>query len=164
MTLWATLFGIAIVGIPILVMLISWLMDIWRYRQDRKKEFIISEALETDEGRTALAQAMVEPIRRSLDYQGAARRLFTVDPLPQGAYADSTYGEINSLPSGITTSSYPTPNYPVTVNVTYSSSSAFASAIDKDVMNALKAAVETKTKEETIFEHSQRLLDVDDEI
>ncbi|KKN09048.1 hypothetical protein LCGC14_1050530 [marine sediment metagenome] len=31
------------------------------------KELIIAQALNTDEGRTALAQAMVEPIRRSLE-------------------------------------------------------------------------------------------------
>ena len=34
---------------------------------DKDKEMIIAQALETDEGRTALAQAMVEPIRRSLE-------------------------------------------------------------------------------------------------
>ncbi len=34
---------------------------------DQEKELVIAQALETDEGRTALAQAMVEPIRRSLE-------------------------------------------------------------------------------------------------
>ena len=34
---------------------------------NEQKEAIIAQALNTDEGRTALAQAMVEPIRRSLE-------------------------------------------------------------------------------------------------
>jgi hypothetical protein len=34
---------------------------------DQEKELVIAQALETDEGRTALAQAMVEPIRRALE-------------------------------------------------------------------------------------------------
>jgi len=34
---------------------------------DQDKEMVIAQALNTDEGRTALAQAMVEPIRRSLE-------------------------------------------------------------------------------------------------
>ena len=54
---------------------------------DREKEDIIAQALETDEGRTALAQAMVEPIRRSLEYQAVGRKLLMVDELPQGALA-----------------------------------------------------------------------------
>ena len=54
---------------------------------DEKKEMIIAQALETDEGRTALAQAMVEPIRRSLEYQAVGRKLVMVDELPQGALA-----------------------------------------------------------------------------
>lgn len=54
---------------------------------DEQKEMIIAQALETDEGRTALAQAMVEPIRRSLEYQAVGRKLLMVDELPQGALA-----------------------------------------------------------------------------
>jgi len=54
---------------------------------DQEKELIIAQALETDEGRTALAQAMVEPIRRSLEYQAVGRKLLMVDELPQGALA-----------------------------------------------------------------------------
>jgi len=34
---------------------------------NEQKEMIIAQALNTDEGRVALAQAMVEPIRRSLE-------------------------------------------------------------------------------------------------
>ena len=54
---------------------------------DKQKEDIIAQALTTDEGRTALAQAMVEPIRRSLEYQAVGRKLLMVDDLPQGALA-----------------------------------------------------------------------------
>lgn len=54
---------------------------------DDQKEAIIAQALETDEGRVALAQAMVEPIRRSLEYQAVGRKLLMVDELPQGALA-----------------------------------------------------------------------------
>ena len=52
-----------------------------------EKEAIIAQALNTSEGRTALAQAMVEPIRRSLEYQAVGRKLLLVDELPQGALA-----------------------------------------------------------------------------
>lgn len=54
---------------------------------DSEKESIIAQALETDEGRVALAQSMVEPIRRSLEYQAVGRKLLMVDELPQGALA-----------------------------------------------------------------------------
>lgn len=49
------------------------------------KEAVIAMALETPEGRQALAQAMVEPIKTSLMYQGIGRKLLMVDELPQGA-------------------------------------------------------------------------------
>ena len=52
---------------------------------NEQKEFLIAKALENEEGRQALAQAMANPIRTSLDYQGIARKLLMVDPLPQGA-------------------------------------------------------------------------------
>jgi len=54
---------------------------------DAEKQEVIAQALQTDEGRTALAQAMVEPIRRSLEYQAVGRKLLMVDELPQGALA-----------------------------------------------------------------------------
>ena len=50
-----------------------------------QKEAIIAAALDTAEGRTVLAQAMVEPIKTSLMYQGIGRKLLMVDELPQGA-------------------------------------------------------------------------------
>lgn len=41
--------------------------------------------LKSARGRSLLAQSMVAPIRRNLDYAGIARRALVVDPLPQGA-------------------------------------------------------------------------------
>ena len=46
---------------------------------DQEKEEIIAQSMETDEGRVALAQAMVEPIRRALEYQAVGRKLLMVD-------------------------------------------------------------------------------------
>jgi hypothetical protein len=54
---------------------------------DKQREAIIAQALETPEGRVALAQAMVEPIKRALEYQAIGRKLLMVDELPQGALA-----------------------------------------------------------------------------
>jgi len=50
---------------------------------NEQKEQIIAQALKTDEGGTILAQAMVEPIRRSLEYQAVGRKLLLVDELPE---------------------------------------------------------------------------------
>ena len=54
---------------------------------DQEREVVIAQALETEEGRVALAQAMVEPIKRALEYQAIGRKLLMVDELPQGALA-----------------------------------------------------------------------------
>ena len=54
---------------------------------NEQRETLIAQALDTPEGRVALAQAMVEPIRRALEYQAVGRKLLMVDELPQGAYA-----------------------------------------------------------------------------
>ncbi len=48
---------------------------------------LIAAALETPEGRSALSQAMIEPLRRAINYQSIGRQLLTIDELPQGAYA-----------------------------------------------------------------------------
>jgi hypothetical protein len=58
-------------------------------RQDLNtaREHVIAVALETPEGRVALAQAMVEPIKTSLLYQAIGRKLLMVDDLPQSALA-----------------------------------------------------------------------------
>jgi len=52
-----------------------------------QKQGLIAQALQTDEGRKALCDAMVEPIRRSLEHQSVGRKLLLVDDLPQGALA-----------------------------------------------------------------------------
>jgi len=46
-----------------------------------QRDELISRAIMTHEGKVALAQAMANPIRRNLDYQGIARRALVVDPL-----------------------------------------------------------------------------------
>jgi hypothetical protein len=52
---------------------------------ENKRDELIERAIMSHEGKLALAQAMANPIRRNLDYQGLARRALVVDPLPQGA-------------------------------------------------------------------------------
>lgn len=52
---------------------------------EEQRDDMISKALMTQEGKIALGQAMANPIRRNLDYQGVGRRAVVVDPLPQGA-------------------------------------------------------------------------------
>lgn len=48
---------------------------------DEQKDEMVRRALNTQEGKIALGQAMANPIRRNLDYQGVGRRLLVVDPL-----------------------------------------------------------------------------------
>jgi len=52
---------------------------------EEQKDELVRRALMTSEGKIALGQAMANPIRRNLDYQGVGRRVLVVDPLPQGA-------------------------------------------------------------------------------
>jgi hypothetical protein len=47
----------------------------------------VIDAMSTPEGKQSLAEAMVFPIGRSLDYSGIGRKILMVDELPQGAYA-----------------------------------------------------------------------------
>lgn len=54
---------------------------------NEQREEVLAQALQTPEGRTALAQAMVEPIKTSLMYQAIGRKILMVDELPQGALA-----------------------------------------------------------------------------
>jgi len=58
-----------------------------RNMTDAEKEQVISQALATESGREALAQAMVEPIKIALEYQAVGRKLLMTDELPQGALA-----------------------------------------------------------------------------
>jgi hypothetical protein len=52
---------------------------------DEQRDELIKRALLSQEGKIALGQAMANPIRRNLDYQGVGRRVLVIDPLPQGA-------------------------------------------------------------------------------
>ena len=52
---------------------------------DEQRDELIKRAMMTQEGKIALGQAMANPIRRNLDYQGVGRRVLVIDPLPQGA-------------------------------------------------------------------------------
>jgi hypothetical protein len=49
------------------------------------KDNLVAQAIQTNEGKVALAQSMANPIRRNLDYHGIARRALVVDALQQGA-------------------------------------------------------------------------------
>ncbi len=55
--------------------------------RNRYRDCLIAQALGTHEGRVALAEAMVAPIRAALNYQSIGRKLLMVDELPQGALA-----------------------------------------------------------------------------
>jgi hypothetical protein len=52
---------------------------------DNQRDDLLAQAIMTEQGKVALAQAMATPIRRNLDYHGIARRSLVVDPLSQGA-------------------------------------------------------------------------------
>lgn len=52
---------------------------------EETRDQLLRQALNTQEGKIALGQAMANPIRRNLDYQGVGRKALVVDPLPQGA-------------------------------------------------------------------------------
>ena len=58
--------------------------ELKRARKQEQREALIAAALETDEGRQALAQAMLPPIRRALEYQAIGRKLLMVQELPDG--------------------------------------------------------------------------------
>ncbi len=51
---------------------------------DEQKELIMTAAMDDAQGRLALAQVMVEPIKVALEYQAIGRKLLLVDELPQG--------------------------------------------------------------------------------
>lgn len=52
---------------------------------EAEQESLIQQALNTQDGKIALGQAMANPIRRNLDYSGVGRKALVVDELPQGA-------------------------------------------------------------------------------
>ncbi len=49
------------------------------------RDRIISQYISTPTGRGRLAQAMIAPLRRSMNYSSMARRAFLVEALPEGA-------------------------------------------------------------------------------
>lgn len=52
-----------------------------------EREAILAEAVQSEEGRYALAESMANPIQTALLYQSIGRKMILVDPLPQGALA-----------------------------------------------------------------------------
>ena len=54
---------------------------------EREEDDLIMKAILSQEGKIALAQAMANPIRTNLDFQGMARRFLVPDPLINGANA-----------------------------------------------------------------------------
>jgi hypothetical protein len=62
------------------------------------RENIISQYLQSSTGRQRLAQSMIAPLRRSLDYSSIGRRTLLVDALPEGAlpiYDKSSVSDFN---------------------------------------------------------------------
>lgn len=53
---------------------------------DERRDDLLARAMNTNEGKISLAQAMANPIRTNLDYQGMCRRVLVPDPLVNGAY------------------------------------------------------------------------------
>lgn len=68
-------------------------------RQAWKARRILEHALSSGSGMDALAEAMVAPIRRQIDYVGVGRRIFHVADLSQGAFNQATQREV--LTSGL---------------------------------------------------------------
>lgn len=54
---------------------------------EAQRDQLVERALQSQDGKIALAQAMANPIRKNLDYRGIFRRALVIDPLPQGALA-----------------------------------------------------------------------------
>jgi hypothetical protein len=53
--------------------------------KNEEKEAIIANYLSTSEGRTRLADSMMQPLRDRRNYSSLARRAFIVEPIPEGA-------------------------------------------------------------------------------
>jgi hypothetical protein len=51
---------------------------------DTERESILSNLMRNTEGRMRLAASMINPLRQRMDYTSIARRVFQVEPLPQG--------------------------------------------------------------------------------
>lgn len=55
----------------------------WLLKKRRSQKMPIAAALDTPEGRQALARSMIEPIKASLEYQSIGRKLIMIDELPE---------------------------------------------------------------------------------
>ena len=53
---------------------------------NKEKEHILAQALNTDAGKEALAWSMVEPIRRSIEYEAIGRKFLMIDELQDGVF------------------------------------------------------------------------------
>ena len=62
----------------------------------------IAELIMSAEGRNALAASLAQPLQQRLDYNGIARRIFDVQPLPAGALPiyDNAVSQSELLESG----------------------------------------------------------------
>lgn len=58
---------------------------VWR-REKYERNNIFSNLLSSATGKQLLAQSMIAPLRRRLDYQGLARKVFSVQQMPGGAF------------------------------------------------------------------------------
>lgn len=56
-----------------------------RSTADIERESIVSQYVRTPNGRAQLAASMMNPLRQRMDFGSLARRMFRVDPLPDGA-------------------------------------------------------------------------------
>lgn len=58
----------------------------------------IAQAIQSSEGRQRLAQAMINPLRRRLDYAGVARAAFPVEQMPPGAVPIYNQDPVDPIP------------------------------------------------------------------
>jgi len=69
------------------------------------RESIISQFINSSEGRSRLAASMIAPLRARIDYSSVARRTFLVDQIPEGALPvydrDPDPGAMATLRSGL---------------------------------------------------------------
>lgn len=63
--------------------------------QNKRKDLLIAYVLFTTYGRRRLAEAMVNPIRESLNYASIGRRLFAVQELPSDRTAYAAYTNVS---------------------------------------------------------------------
>jgi len=57
-------------------------LALFGWNRPKTREELIAECINTPQGKRLLAQAMVEPLRTSLNYQSIGRRILKVELLP----------------------------------------------------------------------------------